>query len=181
MVRIKKKSDFTNALSNFLLLFAVIMIFVSFFFVVSERGADISGFTVKTITNAVQFETQGVLTNLKYEDRGIVLETGKDAGSYVSEIFDGEEGVVWNNISWESSVKSSSSGVEDYILYYSFEDGTSDISGNGNDGALKGQAALTLDGKEGKGVKLDGYRDYVSFSDPLGQSPSEQEWTVIKI
>ena len=54
---------------------------------------------------------------------------------------------------------------EDVLLIYSFEEGkgetTKDISKNGNDGTLQGDAIWTKDGKFGGGVFLDGEGDFM--------------------
>ena len=54
---------------------------------------------------------------------------------------------------------------EGVLLIYSFDEGqgttVKDLSKNGNDGTLQGDATWANDGKFGGGVSLDGDEDYV--------------------
>lgn len=57
------------------------------------------------------------------------------------------------------------------VLYLPFEEGagetTKDLSGNGNDGTLKGGVQWTKDGKVGNALSFDGVDDYVSLGPQL--------------
>jgi hypothetical protein len=58
------------------------------------------------------------------------------------------------------------------IAHYSFENNADDISGNGNNGGLRGNPEF-VSGKSGKALSFDGVDDFVKVLDSGSLSPSE--------
>ena len=65
---------------------------------------------------------------------------------------------------------------EGALLIYSFEEGqgttAKDVSKNGNDGTLQGDATWTKDGRFGGGISLDGEEDFVDCGENDEQQPN---------
>jgi hypothetical protein len=58
------------------------------------------------------------------------------------------------------------------IAHWDAENGATDVTGNGHDGAFQGNAATTTSGPYGKAFTFDGNGDYINIGDELDMGTS---------
>ena len=93
----------------------IILLIVASISTVYFFNFQLTGFNIYWQVGESDFKG-GIYNNTEYSESGIVLSEGELSGTYISKVFDVDDSVQWNNISWHEILPTTTILLKGLIL-----------------------------------------------------------------